>query len=146
MHSDLESLNQKTGPIIAAAIKVHRQLGPGLLESVYTKCLAFELRRSGIAVVTERMLPVRYEGMQLDCGFRLDIVAMNEIVLEIKSVRKLAPIHDAQLLTYLRLTGYPVGLLPNFNVPLLKHGIKRVLNPRSDGLVDRDGATLEEPD
>lgn len=132
MNYDLTALNERTGPIIAAAIKVHRVLGPGLLESVYIKCLAFELRQAGLVAVTELVLPVRYQGVPLDCGFRLDILVEDELILEIKSVRTLAPIHGAQLLTYLRLTGYPAGLLLNFNVPLLKQGIKRVLNPRPD--------------
>jgi GxxExxY protein len=132
MGYDLTTLNQRTRPIIGAAIKVHRVLGPGLLESVYAKCLAHELRKAHLSIVTEMVLPVRYEGVHLDCGFRLDIIAMDEVILEIKSVKKLAPIHEAQLLTYLRLTGYPAGLLLNFNVPLLKQGIKRVLNPRPD--------------
>jgi GxxExxY protein len=129
MSIDLTTMNQLTGPIIGAAIKVHRVLGPGLLESVYIKCLTYELRRAGLPVLSEVRLPVRYEGVDLECGFRLDLIVSDQVILEVKSVRKLAPIHEAQLLTYLKLTGLSIGLLLNFNVPLLKQGIKRLLKP-----------------
>ena len=129
MTIDLTTVNERTRPIIGAAIKVHRVLGPGLLESVYVKCLAYELRQAGLPISTEVRLPVQYEGVNLDCGFRLDLIVNGEVILEVKSVRKLAPIHEAQLLTYLKLTGLPIGLLLNFNVPLLKQGIKRLLKP-----------------
>ncbi len=129
MTIDLMTVNERTGPIIGAAIKVHRVLGPGLLESVYIKCLAYELRQAGLSVLTEVRLPVRYEGVDLECGFRLDIIVNDEVILEVKSVRKLAPVHEAQLITYMKLTGLPIGLLLNFNVPLLKQCIERVLKP-----------------
>lgn len=122
-------LNATTEAIIGAAIKVHRALGPGLLESAYQVCLAFEMRRSGLTVATDVALPLVYEGVRLDCGYRLDAIVDGLVVVEIKSVSQLVPIHDAQLLTYLKLTGLPAGLLINFNVPLLKDGVKRRLNP-----------------
>src|SRR5688500_7309518 len=103
MPQDLAKLNVLTSKVIAAAVHVHRELGPGLLESVYCACLAYELRKDGLPLVIGRPVPVRYDGVQLDCAFRLDMVAADHVVLEIKSVRQLAPIHMAQLLTYLRL-------------------------------------------
>jgi GxxExxY protein len=122
--------SKPTGDVIAAAIKVHRALGPGLLESAYMACLLFELRRSGFQVETQRAVPVIYDGVSLDCGYRLDMVIDDLVVVELKTIDRFAPIHSAQMLTYLKLTGFPVGLLINFNVPLLKQGIKRLLNTR----------------
>jgi GxxExxY protein len=122
-------VNELTGRIIEGAIKVHKALGPGLLESAYLACLLFELRRSGLEVQHQRKVPVNYDDVQIDCGYKLDLVVQDLVVVELKSVEQLAPIHTAQILTYLKLTGYPVGLLINFNVPLLKYGIKRLLNP-----------------
>ena len=130
MVTDLGTLNHLTSRILAAAIKVHRVLGPGLLESVYLACLAYELRRAGLDIITERRLPVQYEGIRIDCGFRLDVVVCRTVIVEVKAVTTLAPIHEAQVLTYLKLTGCPAGLLLNFNVPLMKQGIKRLLNPK----------------
>jgi GxxExxY protein len=115
--------------VIAAAIEVHRALGPGLLESAYARCLCHELGLRGVAYVCERILPVEYKGMRLDCGYRLDLIVNDAVVVEVKAVEELAKIHEAQLLTYLRLGGWRVGLLINFNAPILKDGIKRrVLN------------------
>lgn len=130
MEYDLARVNPITHRIIESAIKVHSALGPGLLESVYTSCLAFELRTAGFKLGVQRKMPVLYQDIEFDCGFRLDIIVNDEVILEIKSVRKLAPIHEAQLLTYLKLTGCPVGLLMNFNVEQLTKGVKRRLNPR----------------
>ncbi len=114
---------------IGAAIAVHRQLGPGLLEQVYQVCLSEELRRQGIPFEEQKNVPIRYRGLILDPGMRLDFLIGGELVVELKSVERLIEIHDAQLLSYLRLGGYPVGLLINFNVRLLKNGIRRrVLN------------------
>ena len=113
--------------VIGAAIEVHRTLGPGLLESVYEQALAYELHSNGISVQTQVALPVAYKAVKLDCGFRLDLLVENQLVVEIKSIEALAPIHDAQLLTYLKLTGNKVGLLVNFNVSILKQGIKRLV-------------------
>ena len=128
--SNLPEVNRITSLIIKAAIEVHRQLGPGLLESVYIVCLAFELRAAGLLVRTEQKLPVEYKGIALNCGFRLDLIVNELVIVEVKSIRTLAAIHQAQLLTYLKLTGYPAGLLINFNVGLLKNGLKRMLNTK----------------
>lgn len=122
-------MDEITQVIIGAAIEVHRALGPGLLESAYQTCLRRELELRGIPSAHEVQLPVKYKGVDLDCGYRLDMLVMGQVVVEIKSVDALDPIHEAQLLTYLRLGNWKVGLLINFNVPVLKDGIKRrVLN------------------
>lgn len=130
MTQDLASLNVLTETIIACAVRVHRALGPGLLESAYTACLSYELDTSGLSVAQAQPVPLEYGNVRLDCGYRLDIVVNDHVILEIKSVKRLAPIHEAQLQTYLKLTGYPAGLLMNFNVELVTRGIKRRLNPR----------------
>lgn len=117
-----------TGEIIGAAIEVHSHLGPGLLESTYEECLAFELRHRGLKIEQQVSLPVRYKGRQLDAGYCIDIIVSNSVIVELKSVERLERIHQAQLLTYLRLTGLQCGLLMNFNVTLMKNGIKRLLN------------------
>ncbi|MFC1829816.1 GxxExxY protein [Thermodesulfobacteriota bacterium] len=121
-------VNTLTGEVIGAAIEVHKALGPGLLESVYEKCLCKELDLRKIPYENQKELLVEYKGSKLDCGFRLDIVVANQVVVELKSCEKLQPIHDAQLLTYLKLSGIKIGLLINFNVPVLKEGIKRLAN------------------
>ncbi len=114
-----------TGEIIAAAIEVHRALGPGLLESAYQACLCRELSLRGIEFRQQVDLPVAYKGIQLDCGYRIDLVVQNKIVLELKSVEHILPVHEAQLLTYLRLAGLRIGLLINFKEAVLKAGIRR---------------------
>lgn len=114
-----------TQQIIGAAIEVHRALGPGLLESAYQACLARELALREVPFEQEKPLPVVYKGTKLDCGYRLDFLVAGKVVLELKAADELHPIHEAQLLTYLKLTGCKVGLLINFNVPVLKNGIKR---------------------
>jgi GxxExxY protein len=111
--------------VIGCAIEVHRVLGPGLLESAYQRCLAHELQCNGIAYVCEHPVPVEYKGMRLDCGYKVDLLVENKLIVELKSVEHLQPIHEAQLLTYLKLAGIRIGLLINFNVPLLKKGVKR---------------------
>ena len=117
-----------TGKIIGAAVEVHRELGPGLLESAYLACVCREFALRGITFQTEVSLPVAYKGIQLDCGYRMDLVVENKVLVELKSVDKLLPIHQAQLMTYLRLSGLRVGLLINFNVRLLPDGlVRRVL-------------------
>ncbi|MCK6452026.1 MAG: GxxExxY protein [Alphaproteobacteria bacterium] len=116
-----------TERIIAFAIEVHRALGPGLLESAYEECLDHELSVAGIPYERQVPLPVVYKQVRLDIAYRMDFVVEKRLVLELKTVDKLAAIHDAQLLTYLRLSGYPVGLLMNFNVPVLKDGLKRIV-------------------
>jgi GxxExxY protein len=118
-------INEITHAVIGAAIEVHRQLGPGLLESAYLECLSRELVLRGIPFERERPLPLEYKGVHLECGYRLDLLVAGCVVVEIKSVEALAPVHDAQLLTYLRLGGWRVGLLINFNVAVLKSGIHR---------------------
>jgi GxxExxY protein len=114
-----------TREIIAAAIEVHRALGPGLLESTYQACLCRELNLRDIEFRQQVDLPVAYKGIQLDCGYRIDLVVQNKVVLELKSVEHILPVHEAQLLTYLRLTGLRVGLLINFKEAVLKDGIRR---------------------
>ncbi|WLD12498.1 GxxExxY protein [Planctellipticum variicoloris] len=116
-----------SGRICGAAIAVHRELGPGLLESAYEACLCHELGSLGIGYQRQLELPVHYKGMTLDCGYRMDLLVEDTIVLELKSVDALLPLHTAQLLTYLRLSGKPVGILLNFNVPVMKEGIRRVV-------------------
>jgi GxxExxY protein len=118
-------INQITYEVIGAAIEVHRTLGPGLLESAYTRCLRRELLLRGIPFEQERALPLEYKGIRLDRGYRVDILVGNIVPVEVKAIEALAPVHDAQLLTYLRLGGWRVGLLINFNVAVLKDGIHR---------------------
>jgi GxxExxY protein len=114
-----------TNRVIGLAIGVHRELGPGLLESAYEECFCFELKQAGISYSRQMPLAIVYKGVRLDCGYRLDVVVQRELIIEIKSVEQLLPIHEAQLLTYLRLSGYRVGLLMNFNIVVLKDGIRR---------------------
>ena len=121
-------INDLTGKVIGAAIEVHRILGPGLLESAYEECLCHELRLRKLPFERQKELPVEYKGVKLDCGYRLDIVVANRLIVELKACDSLKPIHEAQLLTYLKLTGIKVGLLINFNVPVLKEGIRRLAN------------------
>ncbi|HXP96894.1 MAG TPA: GxxExxY protein [Telmatospirillum sp.] len=111
--------------IIGLAMAVHRVLGPGLLESAYEECLCFELAEARVTFSRQQALPVSYKGVHLDCGYRMDLVVENQMILELKSVEKLQPIHEAQMLTYLRLSRHPVGLLINFNSAILKDGIRR---------------------
>ena len=117
-----------TGEIIGAAIEVHRHLGPGLLESTYQACLSRELELRGVPFEYEKPRPLEYKGVRLDCGYRLDLLVANSVVVEVKSVEALAPIHEAQLLTYLKLTGVKIGLLLNFNVVVLKSGLRRLVH------------------
>ena len=124
MHGELIEAGL-TGRVIGAAIEVHKQLGPGLLESAYEVCLCREFELLGIAFERQVPLPVEYKGLRLDGGYRLDLVVEGQLILELKSVEELLPLHEAQLLTYLKLSGIKVGLLINFNVPALKDGIKR---------------------
>lgn len=121
-------MNEITEAIIGSAIEVHRALGPGLLESAYEECLCRELVLRGLPFERQRDLPVEYKGVKLDCGYRLDLLVMKLVVVEIKAVERLLPIHEAQVLTYLKLGRWQVGLLMNFNVPVLKDGIKRIVN------------------
>jgi GxxExxY protein len=112
--------------VIGLAIEVHRHLGPGLLESAYEECLAYELGVAGVLFARQKALPLIYKDVRLDCGYRMDLVIDDALIVEIKSVDKLTPLHEAQMMTYLRLTGIPVGLLMNFKTPTLKSGLKRI--------------------
>ncbi len=114
--------------IIGAAIEVHKSIGPGLLENAYENCLCHELGLQGISYERQKQLPVSYKGVQLDCAYRLDIVVESLVIVELKCVDRLEPVHEAQLLTYLRLSGLKLGLIINFNVPVLRSGIKRLVN------------------
>ncbi len=120
--------NEITEKIIGAAIRVHRELGPGLLESAYEAGLAYELADGGLKVERQKMLPVLYRGLRLDEGYRLDLLAEDTVIIELKAVSRLAEIHEAQLLSYLRLAAKPVGLLINFHVLRLTDGVRRVVN------------------
>jgi GxxExxY protein len=124
MASDNDPLTEKA---IGLAIEVHRQLGPGLLESAYEQCLCCELINAKLVFQRQVALPVVYKSVRLDCGYRLDVVVENRLILELKTVERLMPIHDAQVITYLRLSGIPTGLLLNFNSVVLKHGIRRLM-------------------
>ncbi len=123
-----ERANALSYDVIGAAIEVHKELGPGLLESAYEECLCYELMLRGIGIERQVPLPVEYKGLKLDCGYRIDLLVSDLIVVELKSVSKIEPIHEAQLLTYLRFKGAWLGMVINFNVPLLQKGIKRIVN------------------
>jgi len=120
--------NQLTNEIIGSAIEVHRNLGPGLLESTYEECMAFELKQRGMALVRQLELPTTYKGNRLEQFYRIDLLVNNQVVIELKCINKIEKIRDAQLLTYLKLAKKRYGLLVNFNVPMMKQGIKRFLN------------------
>ena len=121
-------INEITEEIIGAAIAVHRELGPGLLESAYEACLVYELAERGLNVEQQKALPMAYRGVKVDCGYRIDLLIEGQVVVELKAIEKLEPIHEAQLLSYLKLSGCHVGLLINFNVKMLKQGIKRIVH------------------
>ena len=123
-----DSATAVTEAIIGAAIEVHRQLGPGLLESVYEAALAYELASRGIPVERQKPVPLEYKGLKFDEGFRLDLLIAGQVIIELKTVDAILPVHEAQLLSYLKLTRLKVGLLINFKVPILKSGIKRLVN------------------
>lgn len=126
--TEREPLNRITESIIGAAIQVHRALGPGLLESAYEACLAFELGKRGLKVEQQKPLPLVYDGVKLECGYRIDLLVESSVIVEIKSVDRVAPIHEAQILSYLKLSGCKAGLLINFNVTMLKDGIRRFIH------------------
>jgi len=119
---EFEELSNK---IIGCAIEVHKILGPGLLESAYKECLCYEFRQKGLRFVTEKPVPIIYKGIKLDCGYRIDILVEDEIILELKAIEGILPVHEAQILTYLRFAEKKVGLLINFNVTMLKLGLRR---------------------
>ncbi len=126
--TERERLNGITDNIIGAAIQVHRTLGPGLLESAYSACLAYELGKRGLAVEPQKPVPLVYERVKLECGYRIDLLVERCVVVEVKSIEALAPIHEAQVISYLRLSGCKLALLINFNVKVLKDGIRRFIN------------------
>src|SRR4051812_8958470 len=123
-----DALNTLTWRIIECAIAVHRALGPGLLESVYSSCLVAEMRYAGLQIEVEVDVPIFYRGLTLDAGYKIDVLVEGAVILELKTVMAILPVHEAQLVTYLKLTGKPLGLLLNFNVPLMKDGIVRKIN------------------
>jgi len=123
-----ERLDRLTETIIGGAIAVHRGIGPGLLESAYEECLCFELSDAGLGFERQVQLPVSYRGVKLDCGYRMDIVVEDRVIVEVKTVERFAAVHEAQLLSYLKMSGRRVGLLLNFHVAILKNGIKRIVN------------------
>jgi len=120
-----EQKDPRTSPIIGAAIEVHRHLGPGLLESAYEQCLCHELHLRGLPFKCQVGLPISYKGISLDCGYKIDLIVSEDVVVELKAVERILPVHEAQLLTYMKLAAKPVGLLINFNVPLPMQGIIR---------------------
>lgn len=120
-------INEITHKIIGCAIEVHRNLGPGLLESAYEECLAFELTKNGLSIKRQQPTPVVYKEIKLDCGYRIDILVENRVVIELKVVDLIHPVHEAQILTYMKFANKSIGLLINFNVTVLKNGIKRYM-------------------
>lgn len=126
--AEARRFDEITDSVIGACIEIHRHLGPGLLESAYEECLCHELSVREIPFERQKPLPVTYKSVRLDCGYRMDLVVAKKIIVELKTVEQLLPIHDAQVLTYLKLSSLPLGLLINFHVPALKHGIKRIVN------------------
>ena len=131
MHVDPSEFNDVTGRILGAAIEVHRALGAGLLESIYTTCLQFELTARNLRYVAQRVVPIVYKGMEVQACYRVDLIVEDLVVVEVKSTAALLPVHQSQLLTYMGLTNCPAGLLINFNVPRLMDGVKRMINPRA---------------
>ncbi|MFA5292914.1 MAG: GxxExxY protein [Phycisphaerae bacterium] len=123
----MKDYDELSGKVIGCAIEVHRRLGPGLLESAYERCLSFELLANNIHHLVQKELPIKYKGIDLDCGYRIDLLIEDKLIVELKSVEIVLPIHEAQLLTYMKLANISTGLLINFNVPLLKEGIKRFI-------------------
>ena len=126
------NMNQLSSKIIGAAIEVHKTLGPGLLESAYEECLCHELSIQGLLFEKQKPLSIDYKGKKLDCGYRLDIIVEKAVIIELKSCEKIEPIHKAQLLTYLKLSGLNLGLILNFNVSLMRDGIVRIVNELSE--------------
>ena len=127
-----------TGQVITAALKVHSTIGPEVLESVYKTCLQHEVLKTGLHIQAEVALPVLYDGLRMDSGFRIDLLVENLLIVELKCVESILPIHKAQLLTYLRLANKPIGLLLNFNVVHLRDGLKRILNNKYQPVVAQD--------
>jgi GxxExxY protein len=139
-----ERLDQITRRTIGAAIEVHKSFGPGLLESAYEICMSYELRQLGYKIEQQKPLPIVYKDVKLDCGYRLDMVVEDAVIVEIKAVQQLTPINDAQLLSYLRLSGMRGGLLINFHVRVLKNGLRRIVNEFPDSAFSAHSAVNEE--
>lgn len=129
-------LNHISHLIIQAAIEVHRILGPGLLESIYRACLIYELRERGLTVAAEQLMPLRYKGMIFDAAYRIDLLVENEVIVELKSIASILDVHEAQVRSYLRLADKPLGLLMNFNVPVLVKGLRRIMNGADDAALN----------
>jgi GxxExxY protein len=148
MLTDPFSTNRITSTIIGAAIRVHRVTGPGLLESAYVPCLVFELQNAGLSVAVQHPIPLVYRDIRMDAVYRADMLVDDTVLVELKSVESLAPIHTAQMLTYLKLSSKPVGLLINFNASVLKNGLKRILNPEmvKPGQASSEGGISRPPD
>lgn len=132
-------VNQLSHKVIGLAIEVHRNLGPGLLESAYNECLAYEIINSGLLVEREKVLPITYKGIIIHHGYRIDLLVENKLVLELKTTDELTDVHQSQLITYLKLGNYPLGLLINFNTRILKDGIKRLINSGFENSHPKDG-------
>lgn len=128
MPNSVDDLNRVSNAVIGSAIEIHRLLGPGLLESAYRQCLAWELQQQQLFVEQEVVIPLKYKQLEVGNGYRVDILVEHELIVELKSVDVLLPIHHAQLLTYLKLTGFRLGLLLNFKVDVMRNGIKRIVN------------------
>ena len=139
------TINRVTRELIGAAIEVHRELGPGLLESAYQACLVYEVAQRGLAIETQKALPVIYRGIRVDAGYRVDMLVEGVVLVELKSVGKLERIHEAQVLSYLRLSGLTVGLLINFNVERLRDGIRRLVNRYTGPRLDQPHSALSAP-
>lgn len=137
------NINELTERIIGAAIRVHRVLGPGLLESTYEACLFHELTKDALHAERQKPMPLVYDGVRIECGYRADLLIEGIVILELKAVERLDPVHAAQLFTYLKLSGCPVGLIINFNVTLLKDGVKRINYPSSRRLMDLQSLPAE---
>lgn len=133
-----ESLNDLSAKIIGPAVRVHRELGPGLLESAYTGCLCYELHVAGLSFEVQRPIPLRSKEVAIDCAYRADLIVESGVILEVKALESLAPIHARQLLTYLRLASCPLGLILNFGAPTLRAGIKRVVNGFPQSKIDQE--------
>jgi GxxExxY protein len=132
-------LNAVTGEVIGAAIEVHRHFGPGLFESTYVPCMQQELKARGLNFKTQFPVPLIYKGLRLEASYRVDLIVEGHVIVKLKAIEQLLPVHETQLLTYLRLTGCPVGLLINFNVPKLTDGVKRRVNTRTRGSTSSAG-------
>jgi GxxExxY protein len=128
----MNQIDKIASEIVDSAFKIHTKLGPGLLESAYEVCMAHELAKRGFAVERQKPQPVFYDGIEIETGYRLDLLIANSVIIELKAVEQLAPIHQAQLMTYLKLSGKSLGFLINFNVPLIKQGIRRIANQHEE--------------